>query len=159
MDNWLELAGYYLSEGGMDSKNHYVFTLAQSHKNADENIIKIRSLLAKLVPAFHVHEYEGADKMVRWNVSGQQLCNFVASEFGEGHLNKRIPPKYKNLSRRQLRILFDALFLGDGVCINGRPRVYCTTSRRLAFDVSEIAMKLGIPPILEILLTPDQKEV
>lgn len=143
MDRWLELTGYYLSEGGMDSKNHYAFTLTQSHKNADGNVIKIRSLLAKLSPAFHVYEYEDKEKIVRWNVSGQQHCNFIVSEFGEDHLNKRIPAKYKNLSRRQLRILFDALFLGDGVYINGRPRVYCTTSKQLAYDVSELATKLG----------------
>jgi intein/homing endonuclease len=147
-DAFLELAGYYLSEGGMDTKNHYLFTLAQSLKNDSSNIRKIRETLNKI--PFHSHEYNDGLNLVRWNVSGKQFCQFIASEFGEGHLNKHIPPKYKALSKRQLSILFDSLFMGDGVHVGGHPRFYSTTSTQLALDVSEISLKLGYSPNIRV---------
>jgi len=84
---WLELAGYYLSEGGMDSKNHYNFTLGQSKKKPDY-VDKIRYIL-RLLP-FHSHEYSD-DTMVRWNVGSKQLCEYISGELGEGHQYKHIP--------------------------------------------------------------------
>jgi hypothetical protein len=50
------------------------------------------------------------------------------------------------LSRRQLKILFDALMAGDGTYYKGQNvtcMAYYTTSRQLADDVQEMALKLG----------------
>jgi len=143
---WLELAGYYLSEGGMDSKNHYNFTLAQSKKKPDY-IDKIRYILRCL--PFHSHEYSD-DTMVRWNVGNKQLCEYITGEFGEGHQNKHIPSWIKNLPRHHLVILFDSLLLGDGTFRNGRFIRYSSTSERLAYDVAEIAIKLGYSTNLRV---------
>jgi len=143
---WLELAGYYLSEGGMDSKNHYNFTLAQSKKKPDY-IDKIRYILRRL--PFHSHEYSD-DTMVRWNVGNKQLCEYISGEFGEGHQNKHIPSWIKNLPRHHLVTLFDSLLLGDGTFRNGRFIRYSSTSERLAYDVQEIAIKLGYSTNLRV---------
>jgi len=55
---------------------------------------------------------------------------------------KFIPRKYKEVSAEKLRILLDWLIKGDGTIHNGS-RYYYTTSKRLADDVQEIAVKAG----------------
>ncbi|MDG6951596.1 MAG: hypothetical protein JRN12_07120, partial [Nitrososphaerota archaeon] len=57
---------------------------------------------------------------------------------------KYIPVALKNVSKRQLRILFDALMLGDGhVWKKTGSMYYYSKSMRLLSDVQEIATKLG----------------
>ena len=139
MDDFLSFVGIYLSEGRMDTVNHHLLTIAQTKKNV-EKIEKIRTILSKL--SFHYHEYEDKD-CVRWNVDGKQLCTFLSSNFGERCYNKHIPPKYKNLSKRQLKILFDSMILGEESIDKKGSITYYTTSEQLAKDFLEIAVKLG----------------
>jgi hypothetical protein len=140
IETWLEFAGYYLSEGGMDTKNHYALTLGQA-KWKESYVDSIRKCLARL--PFHSHEYVD-EGMVRWNVGGMQLCEFLAREFGEGNLGKKIPSDMKNLPKRRLTTLLDAILLGDGTKRDGRFIRESTTSKQLAYDVEEIAVKIGI---------------
>ncbi|MBI3023278.1 MAG: hypothetical protein HYY68_06065, partial [Thaumarchaeota archaeon] len=91
IETWLEFAGYYLSEGGMDTKNHYTFSLAQARRKEDY-VNKIRDTLS-CIP-FHWHEYSDSN-LVRWNVGNKQLCEFITKCFGEGHLDKHIPSELK----------------------------------------------------------------
>ena len=139
MDTWLELAGYYLSEGGMDTKNHYSFSLAQA-KRKGENIAKIQGVLSRI--PFHSHEYADS-KAIKWNVGNKQLCEFVVKCFGEGAANKHIPSELKNLPKTRLKILLDAVLLGDGTWGDGRFIRLSTISRQLAYDLEELAVKLG----------------
>jgi intein/homing endonuclease len=139
MDDFLSFIGIYLSEGGMDTKNNYIFTIAQA-KRKTEKVAKIRSILSSL--PFKYVEYED-ESCVRWNVNGKQLCSFIASNFGNRCFNKHIPSEYKNLSKRQLKILFDSMMLGDGSIDKKGSMTYYTTSEQLAKDFLEIAIKLG----------------
>ena len=59
---------------------------------------------------------------------------------------KRIPALIKRLCRPQLAVFFDALMAGDGTMDTRATRksgAYSTTSKQLADDVQEIAVKLG----------------
>ncbi len=136
---WLELAGYYLSEGGMDTKNHYVFGLSQGKGHAGY-VEKIRQVLSQL--PFHSHEYADATA-VRWNVGNKQLCEFIVKCFGEGSTGKYISSEFKNLPPDRLKVILDALLRGDGTKKGERFIRLSTTSKRLAHDVEEIAVKLG----------------
>jgi hypothetical protein len=55
---------------------------------------------------------------------------------------KRIPKDYRNLPPEKLKILLHWMLLGDGV-IRDREQIYYTTSKQLADDVQEIAVKCG----------------
>lgn len=57
---------------------------------------------------------------------------------------KYIPNYVKELSSRQLRILFDALMLGDGSGESLKKWTYYTSSKRLADDFQEILLKIGL---------------
>ena len=144
-DDFIEYLGYFLSEGGLlkeTSPNfRYVHTISQKE---GEKTDKIRECLDKL--PFSKTEYIGKDGVVRWNIYGKSLNSWLRENCGDGCDNKRIPKEFKNLSKRQLRILFDAMMLGDGSwnkMENRNSGYYSSTSSCLADDFQEIALKIG----------------
>ncbi|MBA3246818.1 MAG: GDP-mannose 4,6-dehydratase, partial [Pyrinomonadaceae bacterium] len=56
--------------------------------------------------------------------------------------DKYLPREYLQFSRRQSKILFDALMLGDG-SRRGNCYAYYSKSKRLADDVQELALRCG----------------
>ena len=143
MADWLELLGYYLSEGGLShTPKHYLFTLAQLPGETAE---KIQALLERL--PFGSTRYSDASKgHERWNVYGQQLCDWLLTNAGGRSNDKYIPRQFLELAPEWLRILFDAMMAGDGSWDKRENRTsgsYSTVSRQLADDVQELALKLG----------------
>lgn len=63
-------------------------------------------------------------------------------KFGKS-CDKFIPSEIKNLSKEQLEIIFDWLMKGDGWSGDGNIE-YSTKSKRLADDIQEIVLKLGM---------------
>jgi hypothetical protein len=143
MDSWLEFLGYYISEGGLSHQDgHYLLTLAQKDGLRAETI---QRCLEQLPFGFSRYP-EQPDGMVRWNVYGKQLHTYLREHVGGYCHDKRIPRDYLTLSRRQLRILLEALMLGDGFWDareGTRSGYYATSSRQLADDVQELAFKVG----------------
>jgi len=136
MDDWLEFMGYFLSEGSIRSQKNSPYGIqiapaADSGKNE-----KIGSCIERLGFGYSYsrHGFEICDK---------QLATYL--EPLERSPDKHVPRELMGLSSRQLRILLDAMILGGG---RGNDRtehvVYKTSSKRLADDVQEIALKLGI---------------
>ena len=145
MDDWLEFMGYFLSEGCVHIyrkkqvinnktyySNIYNILIAQDKKNikSREKIEKcLNKLPFKYFKSDH-HQYRIVDKQL-----GEHL-----KQFGKSY-EKFIPREFLNLSKRQLKILFDALMLGDG---NKDGTRYYSNSYKLISDVQEIIIKLGL---------------
>lgn len=144
MDDWLEFFGYWIAEGsaclGYADKNkkyiNYRVTIAQ---NDNEKREKIKACMKRLGFSFgesgndHCKNLESRDK---------QLYEYLR-QFGHAS-DKFIPKEIKALSSRQLKILFDALILGDGsIGRNQNHFIYTTISKQLADDVQEMAFKIG----------------
>ena len=143
MDDWLELLGYYLSEGGLShTQDHAFWTIAQKDgPKAD----KIAAALARLPFRFGGGAVD-RHGMRRWNVYGKHLGKWLLENAGGRCGDKRIPRDLLGLSHRQLSILFDAMMLGDGTWDGRESRTsgaYHTTSRLLADDFQELAARLG----------------
>lgn len=73
------------------------------------------------------------------------FVEWVLAEVGEGCENKRLPALVWSLSKRQQRLLLDALIEGDGTVTARGTWRYFTTSRQLADDVMRLAIELGHP--------------
>ena len=150
MDDWLEFLGYFLSEGGLGGVGNrggkilknYPITMAQKNK---EKTLLIVSCLDRLQIPYK--KYRDGD-ITRFNIKGgKQLWMHLAETCGKHHLAKRVPRNLMNLSKRQLFILFSALMRGDGYWDkkpNASHGTYYSTSKGLAEDVQEIALKLGL---------------
>jgi hypothetical protein len=157
MDDWLEFLGYYISEGNCDK---WTIKIAATKPEIKE---KIRENLKKL--PFHFKENKNGFCVSSGIIlNKEKKKHFVKRKFsviidylkklGKSH-QKYIPQEYKNLSKRQLKILFDALMVGDGSyskCVikkkngkvyNSQKVTYYTSSRRLADDIQELVLKIG----------------
>jgi predicted phage terminase large subunit-like protein len=129
-DDFLEFLGWYFSEGSCIHRDKSLI-ITQTKEN---NVTVIKNLLDRMNVKY---SYDGKDfKIYYANLYSYfkdlGLCN-----------EKKIPDEYMNLSKRQLKILFDTLVAGDGSIRNGKPVCYATTSKKLSEQVGEIAIKLG----------------
>jgi hypothetical protein len=134
-DDLLELIGYYISEGSTTYNRGYRISISQS--KSEENRKKIYDCFVRLGYNPHLgKEYIG--------VMNKQLYEYLEG-FGKRAWLKKVKPGLLALSKRQLKILFDGLMLGDGIVNNnGKPINYITTSKLLADQMQEIALKIGL---------------
>jgi len=135
MNVWVEFLGYFLSEGctiyhGKGVRRKYAVTIAQSLSHPEYRN-RIRTCLQNL--PFKFHESDNG-----FTINNKQLASYT-KQFGKD--SKRYIPKHiKRLSKPQLKILFDALMLGDGAATGTS---YSTISKALADDFQELLLKIG----------------
>lgn len=154
MDDWLEFLGYYLSEGGLcfDGDRPSCLKMSQRESVNPEQAVKIKNCIDKVWTQVSEFPNEVTGDL-NWTLYGKQLWHWVLENVGKrGHL-KRIPRQFLNLSKRQLKILFDAMMLGDG---NTDPRegndngYYTSTSKGLCEDFQELCIRLGLRSTLSL---------
>ena len=144
MDNWLEFFGYFITEGcvslrkrkrivkGKEYNNYdYRVLIAQSKDNKN-NWNKIKRCLEEL-PFNFVDSYDH-----QFCITNKQLAEYL-KQFGKSH-EKFVPRELLNVSKRQLKILFDAMMLGDGTKDG---QTYYSNSYKLITDFQEILLKIG----------------
>ncbi|MCD6124292.1 AAA family ATPase [bacterium] len=137
MDDWLAFFGIWLAEG---SYKEYVVTISQ---NNEKIRAEIRKLLEKLPFKFAERKNPHSPQ---FEICSAQLASYL-SLFGRSK-NKFIPKEIKNLSSRQLRILWEWMMKGDGckyrhLTHHEYSYHYSTASKKLADDFQEITMKIG----------------
>ena len=153
MDDWLCFLGIYLADGSVDPKGtNYRVRIA---KVITEDRLVIEEWVSKI--GFHYIVEKNA-----FTILNKQLCTYLR-RFGKAPF-KFIPKEIKQLSKRQLQILFDSMMFCDGHR-SENPRwnekykkyyidkhtSYSSVSKQLIDDVSEIGLKLGYVPILHII--------
>ena len=144
MDDWLEFLGYYISEGRVHIRRRARAVGGGDYDVADYNVLvaqenpagraKIAACLGRLGFKF----FQSDDHQFR--ICSKQLAA-ILSPLGKSG-DKYIPRGFLRLSRRQSKILFDALMLGDG-SRRGNCYAYYSKSKRLADDVQELALRCG----------------
>ncbi|MCX8183125.1 MAG: ribonucleoside triphosphate reductase [Crenarchaeota archaeon] len=144
MDDWLKFFGIWLAEGSTDNekiaKRHgYRVIISQTNKKKRR---EIKEMLDRL-PFNYTVEDKG------FVIHNKQLWTYLR-RFGDRY-TKFIPSDIKNLSKRQLRILFDWMIKGDGHLRKKTGQInYWTASKRLADDFQEITIKLGWPGTITV---------
>lgn len=137
--DWLTFLGYYLGDGYAsytEEKRNYLVQLCCFK---ERKVSKYGELVNRLPFNFF-----RSDK--GFSVLNKRLYEELKS-FG-GHSDKFIPRWILNLSRPYLEILLDALIESDG---NRETMTFTTTSRQLADDVQELALKVGKAAIVREL--------
>jgi UDP-glucuronate decarboxylase len=145
MDDWIEFFGYYITEGCAYIRNYkekrkvkiydrlgYNVLIAQDKEKSKSSHNKIKQCLDRLPFKYYFSGHQ-------FLINNKQLTLYL-KRFGRGK-EKFIPAELKNLSKRQLKILFDALMLGDG---NKQGTDFYSSSARLIGDFQEILLKLGM---------------
>jgi len=138
MDDWLKFFGFWIAEGCTDNekiaKRHgYRVIISQTNKQKREEIRRVLDCLP-----FNYY-LEGENNFV---ITNKQIWSYLR-QFGNKY-QKFIPKEMKNLSKRQLKIIFDWLIKGDGHIRKTTGQInYWTFSKKLADDLQEIILKLG----------------
>jgi hypothetical protein len=157
MDGWLEFLGYYLSEGGVcyaknrgkkepGKRRPNCIKMSQRITCHAANARKMKKCMRRAgIPFSEFPNPKTGD--LNWTICGKQFWGWVYENVGPTCSTKRIPREFLSLSIRQLRILWEAMMLGDGSVdkrkgnFNGR---YISTSRGLCEDFQELCIKLGL---------------
>jgi DNA modification methylase/predicted metal-binding protein len=156
MDDWLKLLGFFLSDGHTATYD-YKKTKTNNRMNEERTyditkrsvIIRqtredTKKIMRKDLEKLPIHFTETKRGFV---FSNKQLF-FYFKKFGKT-FDKFIPRHFKDLSKRQLNILYNALMIGDGhTTKKGDFRIYYTSNPQLRDDVSEILIKLGYCPTI-----------
>lgn len=134
MDTFLEFMGWYLSEGSTyEAKRGYVNTITQRKEKYRSEIIECVGKMGYNVVT--------TNKDIIFN--SREMCHYL-KQFGKCN-NKFIPKWVKGLSSRQIKIMLNSLFKGDGSLYeNGDWVKYTTTSKQLVEDVQECLLKVGM---------------
>ena len=131
MDDWLRFFGIWLAEGScyaQVAQGNYIVKIACFDKKIKETI---KGWFERL--PFHFFETESG-----FTILSKQLYSYLL-QFGHSY-EKFIPLEIKSLPTAQLKILLEAIFLGDG---DIQTMTYTTSSKKLADDLQEIILKCG----------------
>jgi hypothetical protein len=152
MDDWLEFLGYYLSEGELcfDGDRPSCIKLSQREYVNPAQARKIGSLLQRLFPNDLSTFPDPKTGDLNWTIHGKQFWKWVHDQVGKFSDEKRVPRRFLNLSKRQLRILFDAMSLGDVSSDNRTNGCYYSTSKGLCEDFQELCIRLGLRSTLSL---------
>jgi hypothetical protein len=133
MDNWLEFLGWFISEGCI-TRNKFTTCITQSDVHPKE-CRQIEKCLNNL-------PFNWNRNGLSYRINSKQLFMHLLACSRRG---KRIPNYVKQLSSRQIKILLDAIFAGDGsTASNGVTKLYCVgVDKKLADDVQECILKIG----------------
>lgn len=136
-----ELIGYFVSEGSLN-KDKSVLRLSQKKP---ESVLRIKRLIASLSYKYKFTEQYNKEKGYTWTSYDKELKE-IFSEFGDNCYNKFIPRKYIDTLPEYLEILLKSAIDGDGTVDKRQGRncmEYSTTSKKLADNIQEIALKCG----------------
>ncbi len=135
MDLWLEFLGYYVTEGGIET-TPTIGIVQKKGKNAE----KIRKCLKKLTENLGCSLSEiDCKKYMRYKITQTQLYEYLKN-FGKKCYEKCLNLNLSEYSKKQLKILFDAMMLGDG---SSDGKFFSVTSERLSDEFQTIAHLIG----------------
>ena len=148
MDDWLHFLGWYLAEGTVDGEwlkkaPNRIWINQKIGANSEEVNAIFSKIAAALGCTHSVYLFKDRDQEAHY-LFCTQLAVYLA-QLGNS-ITKHMPHELLGLSKQQLGILFEAMMSGDGIWMNrerdyGR---YYTSSKQLADDVQELAIKLGL---------------
>lgn len=145
--DWLEFLGYYISEGCLaKGKGKWAVTISQNSVRNKRKAQKIRECLQRL--PFKFNEYtSSSDRTTRFWIHCKSLYLYLQETCGDYSYLKHLPDEVLDYDVKSLRIVFEALMLGDGTTSHqhegSTSRTYYSTSDQLIDQVQEIALKLG----------------
>ncbi|MHA1910807.1 MAG: 3'-5' exonuclease, partial [Candidatus Kariarchaeaceae archaeon] len=147
-EEFIPFLGWFLTDGSLASSGRTVII----HQSKVNNFESIRSAIYNLGFEVKENEYTKQDSAHRnFNIHNTEfvkgLRGWLIDEEGlyenNGKLTKRIPRKILNFEKEHLKLLFDAMLLGNGSWAHGKCYSLSSTSKKMADDFQELTLKLG----------------
>jgi len=147
-DNFMALAGFYLSEGSVTFHNKGANTTFDFGKTENDYAEQAKTLLERVFGISNVIiDYH--ESTIRVTVPSLLIAHFFANLFGKGALNKQIPEWILTLPREKQKGLLKTYWRGDGSqWINNEETQMLlsatTVSRTLAYSLRILLHRLAI---------------
>lgn len=140
-DDFLNLLGYYLSEGSLDdSEGNSSIALYNKKESVLDDMRKCIYNLTGLIP--HERITKGYGSCLELSFNHKVLFEFL-KRYCKKKQEKRIPDFIFGFDKRRIGVFLSALYCGDGM-IKQSHFDYYTTSKNLANDVSQLLLVYGI---------------
>jgi intein/homing endonuclease len=141
-EDFLRIAGYYLSEGGLTNNYRVTFTF---HYQEKEYVRDVTLRLKRLFPSLNVLVREFPEHHSATVVVNSVELNALLAMFGTKAENKHLPHWAMVLPLAKQREILVGTLRGDGSLDEKQSRfVYVTTSRQLAEQVKHLLLRQGI---------------
>jgi len=142
MDDFLSFMGWYLAEGYLFSGGrNYRVHISQSKSHNPEKWKEIMALINRM--GFKPHFYEKKSDISFHS----KVMNKFLNKFGKCD-EKYVPDFIKGMKPGKIKIFLDSLFKGDGCFTTKKGKrkyvSYLSTSKKLADDVHELLIKVGL---------------
>jgi (E)-4-hydroxy-3-methylbut-2-enyl-diphosphate synthase len=148
-DDFMTLAGYYLSEGTMCGQGGKPYERCfYFHDTQRAYVERLQAILRGLGLRSQVRRRRHTAEVISHSLA---LGEFLQSLFGHGATAKRLPEWMERLPQGKQRALVKALWEGDGYVgrVRGHWRAaYSTSSHALAVQVHQLLLRLGVPAFL-----------
>ncbi|MEF8782875.1 MAG: DNA polymerase domain-containing protein [Haloarculaceae archaeon] len=135
MDDWLELMGWYVTEGSLERTNERI-TLHQKDREG-------RSIIEDLLDRMGIG-YSTDTRGV--TVSNQYLVEWFGDNCGEGYADKHLPEWVFGLDGEILETLVETMIQGDGSRAASGLWKFWTKSDALKDDIVDLAVRCGEKP-------------
>lgn len=152
--DYIELAGYYLSEGSIserkDRPSKFQRVSFYFHEDEQDYLNEVESLIKKRYgnDAYTSRHKKIGSKCESIRYNNIELCENLVNDFGKGSEFKTIPEWILYGSEKHSKLLLKGLFRGDG-CSSTYGFSYSTISKDLAYGVNILLKKLGIACTLQ----------
>jgi replicative DNA helicase Mcm len=135
MNLWLEFLGYYVTEGGIET-SPTIGIVQKKGRDAD----KIKRCMKKLTDTLGCSLSEiDCGRYIRFKITQKQLNDYLIN-FGKKSHDKELNLNFSEYSKEQLKVLFDAMMLGDG---SSDGKSFSVTSEKLANEFQTISHLIG----------------
>jgi len=135
MNLWLEFLGYYITEGGVETIPT-IGIVQKKGRDAD----KIEKCMRDLVNILGCSLSKiDCGKYLRFKITQTQLYEYL-KQFGHKCYDKELKLDFQLFSKRQLKILYNAMMLGDGSSLE---KDFSSTSEKLVDELQIIACLIG----------------
>ncbi|MFB6082678.1 MAG: DNA polymerase domain-containing protein [Halorientalis sp.] len=135
MANWLELVGWYVTEGSADEANRRITI----HQNEGTE----RQAISRLLDEMGIN-YSVDDRGV--NVSNRYLLDWFVENCGKGYSEKRLPEWVFELDGELLAVLLNTMIRGDGSRADSGLGKFWTKSEALKDGFATVAVRCGHKP-------------
>ena len=150
MDDWLQLIGWYVSEGHTYEQDRKEYSNGNVRgacwqvgitQKAQPGQDRIRKLLEKMNIPYSFSKSSG-----QFKISNHAIWRWFSQECGSGARDKRLPSWVHDLSPAQRNTLLWTMMEGDGSDSSGFR--YRTSSDQLKDDVVRLVVGLGYKPLV-----------
>ncbi|WP_247008188.1 DNA polymerase domain-containing protein [Halorientalis litorea] len=135
MANWLELVGWYVTEGSADRAAGRIVI----HQDTDSEREAICRLLDEMGINYNVDE-------TGVNVSNEYLLDWFVENCGKGYSEKRLPEWVFDFDGELLTVLLNTMIRGDGSRADSGLGKFWTKSESLKDGIATVAVRCGHKP-------------